>query len=160
MQTDLTEVFVADYAKLEQEFWKLKARCEELESQVEKPPAKLLGCSECKELTRQLAESREERREERRLAQVDLEEVRSTCTKRVETADAKRRDAEERNRILSEKLASALIPVQIASPQPLPEQDRGELKREFEKLKEQLIDERNRRKKYESLCYRPRESDS
>ena len=157
MQTDLTEVFVADYAKLEQEFWKLKARCEELESQVEKPPAKLLGCSECKELTRQLAESREERREERRLAQVDLEEVRSTCTKRVETADAKRRDAEERNRILSEKLASALIPVQIASPQPLPEQDRGELKREFEKLKEQLIDERNRRIRCEKGSYgRPR----
>ena len=159
MQTDLTEVFVADYAKLEQEFWKLKARCEELESQVEKPPAKLLGCSECKELTRQLAESREERRLAQvalELAQVTLEEVRS----RLETADAERRDAEERNRILSEKLASALIPVQIASPQPLPEQDRGELKADIEKLKEQLIDERNRRKKYESLCYRPRESDS
>ena len=163
MQTDLTEVFVADYAKLEQEFWKLKARCEELESQVEKPPAKLLGCSECKELTRQLAESREERRLAQvalELAQVALEEVRSTYSKRLETADTERRDAEERNRSLSEKLASAAIPVQIASPQQLPEQDRGELKAEIEQLKERLIDETNRRKKYESLCYRPRESDS
>lgn len=160
MQTDLTEVLVADYVDLEQEFRKLKTRCEELESQVEKPAAELLECSECTKLTRQLAESHEERRLAQvalELAQVALEEVRSTYTNRLETADAERRDAEERNRYLSEKLASAVIPVQIASPPQLPEQDRSELKAEIEQLKEQLIDERNRRIRCEKGSYgRPR----